>query len=1022
LKEETLTAGPSWKLGTSNVSIMSEDESVDLAAPRSGPRHGNFMDQEGVSTTAEAERGGNTDDDTETVNTVDEKYGDHVSLGDSMLGDSNQVSVAPLSAFRSSHAYGSDEDNSFLYDDIAAIPLKRFNSMALNKGFDKTQKIEYALKANLARGVVQRTVYFDAQGAKHVEHEPWGLWAFSDFSGLGVGVRLYFLRLKMVVLMMLMMGIMNAPAMYAYLQYDNIGPAFATAFKLEQLSLGNVGDRSTTASADLKSETEFLWFDLDRTDLGIMASVLDGLGVMVGLCFWAYMVRQHAHASVQHKKLSHNVSNYSVLVKGLPKDFTDLFSFETWFQDTYGQVHDVAMVETGETLLELYRSRGLLAQHIEQLNEESEDENAERMVLIRRKEALDAKIHDEKETPSKRLLYGAFVTFECRADQRACLQHNSSYWYMRLKRRFKQFAESFHKFQGHKVQITAAPDPSNLRFEHLNFSWKEKVGRRVGTAAVYCMVLAIATTCTFLATSNRTGLDFSESGCPKGITASAAASASSGSIERTCYCRELGLTEMLRDAVDCEEVFWEVMLDGFLGFLAIICILSFNTTFVYLSQYLVKLEKHFIRTTEEMKIAGRLTISIILSSGVVAVAAAANAQEWVSSSFVDFLWSGKYKDFSSRWYTDVGVLVTFSTSVFIFSPHGIPMVQLAWRSCRRRCISEKDTQQRILVLLAGYNFHCAERNAVDLAVFVVILIYSSGIPLLYFTGVLVYGSRYWVDKISLLRLYDSPPKYDERLNRHFLFWVPYAFLLHEAFAVWMFSARQLSTAANIGLAVLSEVDTIDNSDLSFGERMSGGQVIFQLINCVLLVGLCVTLLFVHPERLLRCIIDNTSKEEVLEHEVTITSLKNNGVKLSSYHMEDCARYAPAFMRTTSMKQMQRVGLHHVADSIDDFVPRFSISKHSSDRSSYGMESVSYSDSKQCPALSPVPEPDASAVDFPSIGESNLSSVLPPQEQEMHPEHAMLMLMSKHRLVSPDPAFQAKQHSVLFSVQPASHEI
>jgi hypothetical protein len=218
------------------------------------------------------------------------------------------------------------------------------------------------------------------------------------------------------------------------------------------------------------------------------------------------------------------------------------------------------------------------------------------------------------------------------------------------------------------------------------------------------------------------------------------------------------------------------------------------------------------------------------------------------------------------------------------------------------------------------------------------------------------------------------------------------------------------------------VDTIDNSDLSFGERMSGGQVIFQLINCVLLVGLCVTLLFVHPERLLRCIIDNTSKEEVLEHEVTITSLKNNGVKLSSYHMEDCARYAPAFMRTTSMKQMQRVGLHHVADSIDDFVPRFSISKHSSDRSSYGMESVSYSDSKQCPALSPVPEPDASAVDFPSIGESNLSSVLPPQEQEMHPEHAMLMLMSKHRLVSPDPAFQAKQHSVLFSVQPASHEI
>ena len=44
------------------------------------------------------------------------------------------------------------------------------------------------------------------------------------------------------------------------------------------------------------------------------------------------------------------------------------------------------------------------------------------------------------------------------------------------------------------------------------------------------------------------------------------------------------------------------------------------------------------------------------------------------------------------------------------------------------------------------------------------MIYSSGMPLLYFISMFQYIATYWVDKYLFLRLYRSPPRYGMEMS------------------------------------------------------------------------------------------------------------------------------------------------------------------------------------------------------------------------------------------------------------------
>lgn len=69
----------------------------------------------------------------------------------------------------------------------------------------------------------------------------------------------------------------------------------------------------------------------------------------------------------------------------------------------------------------------------------------------------------------------------------------------------------------------------------------------------------------------------------------------------------------------------------------------------------------------------------------------------------------------------------------------------------------------------------------------VTLMYGGGMPLLYVCAMISFFAIYWVDKITLLRVYKTPPRYNKKLMSASRSWLVPALIIHLIFSFWMFS-------------------------------------------------------------------------------------------------------------------------------------------------------------------------------------------------------------------------------------------
>ena len=62
-------------------------------------------------------------------------------------------------------------------------------------------------------------------------------------------------------------------------------------------------------------------------------------------------------------------------------------------------------------------------------------------------------------------------------------------------------------------------------------------------------------------------------------------------------------------------------------------------------------------------------------------------------------------------------------------------------------------------------------------------LYSGGIPILNVICFFAFVAQYWVDKHLLLKHYKRPPRYSHKFNNKVIRLLPYAVILHCAFAL-----------------------------------------------------------------------------------------------------------------------------------------------------------------------------------------------------------------------------------------------
>ncbi|RLN89705.1 hypothetical protein BBJ28_00011883 [Nothophytophthora sp. Chile5] len=203
-------------------------------------------------------------------------------------------------------------------------------------------------------------------------------------------------------------------------------------------------------------------------------------------------------------------------------------------------------------------------------------------------------------------------------------------------------------------------------------------------------------------------------------------------------------------------------------------------------------ERHTSASTRTLKVAVRMFGAQFLNTAVIVLIV--NAALGLSSVPVaGELLKGKYKDFERGWYPTVGMSITTTMLLNALLPQlqlfGLIYVVAPLRRWhKRRSIR---TQEQMDKLYAGPVFDVSVRYPMVLNSVFVTLVFSGGSPVLLFIAAVTAAGTYWLDKLSILKLYAVKTAYDEQLGEVTVQMLPWTLALHLGFSAWMYGNTKL---------------------------------------------------------------------------------------------------------------------------------------------------------------------------------------------------------------------------------------
>jgi hypothetical protein len=187
------------------------------------------------------------------------------------------------------------------------------------------------------------------------------------------------------------------------------------------------------------------------------------------------------------------------------------------------------------------------------------------------------------------------------------------------------------------------------------------------------------------------------------------------------------------------------------------------------------------------------------------------------------------------------------------TPHTEPLLTYFYTYCKRSCDSKccnggrktkRNTRSEYIELYLGPQFDIGGRYSQILTTIFVVLIYSSGMPILYVCCFLFLFFTYWIDKFLILRFYRNPPHIDLYMSKLFYFIILFGVIIHYCFGIWIYGNDQILTnSANTYLQSVS--DWVKNL-MHYEDKSFAADVLNRITyghNIIVLIYLC--LLFVY---------------------------------------------------------------------------------------------------------------------------------------------------------------------------------
>ncbi|GFR42972.1 hypothetical protein Agub_g3971 [Astrephomene gubernaculifera] len=700
---------------------------------------------------------------------------------------------------------------------------------------------------------------------EHTHHEIFDMKTpITELKEFGEGILLYFYLLKYTAMLFAVLAIF--PGMLLMV-FNGLGGWYDRA-DIERTTLGNYGllsyngrsselNITTSAAAHRAASSEGAVTALfqstvtatpahvhgmNKRSLLVAMTVLDMLGVLLFFGYSAFMiwfVRVTARAADRNTT---TIKDYAVRVAGgLPPD-TGEEALQEYLVAAAGEGAEIVQVELCrkvDSLLALVLERGVVVQQLERARAELQrtaetypkvpvDLEVELLAAKFRLDDLNQAIKQEQALADKHQVVTAFVTFataEARYRAMEALPRSRMRQLrMPADKKFDNKGVGRAAKRPAALDVSAAPEPSDIQYENLEYTKLHRLVRRLFTNAAKYIVLLIGFLLVSLAPALRMGLSSSGSGPSKAACeASCTYTDAAGNYvlsdsARSLYkgCDSQAGTGALPNKLDCEEqsvcyeCFCRAALSGGLygelvycsrfssvvavatsaQVLAVLGIVVANAMIEYAIGWLTRQEKHHTRSRQAVSMARGLFITQFVNtafSNLLANLYLPGPAKSVSGSFLaGYIFAGSYADTTPNWFHDVGRPIVISIAVNTAILHIKVLFRWWWR---RRCVSSRYrclTQAQLNKAYSGHDFELSLKYGQHLYVLFVVMTYSGGMPVMYLLAAVHFASAYWSEKFELLRVCKRPLAYSRDLADYVSTTIPFAALWHLTLATWMY--------------------------------------------------------------------------------------------------------------------------------------------------------------------------------------------------------------------------------------------
>ncbi|CAI2377567.1 unnamed protein product [Moneuplotes crassus] len=688
-----------------------------------------------------------------------------------------------------------------------------------------------------------------------------------EFGRYGVGLYLYMLYIKHIIIAFAIMTLIAIPAFasnisggyYAHRNFSVLGYTM----------LGNQDgfEEGTQLQHGIKAHSDN---DLQK----YLVIYSDLANTLFFFCFIYYLKYIGAVAIKEALYKTQTPSDYTLYVTGLPNEYQTvkdarpedgkeattkyritIHEVEEHFAQ-YGKVVEVIFARKFGKMMKIYKKQDALNKKIFKreakiriLAEEngrnpnkevSLDQKLQKLVLRDRKMEQDIRNNYPKIRSYDDLhAFGAFVIFDDVLSCNRCFldykESNRLLYQNRLK-----FLDKY------QIKCQYADDPVNINWDNLEVGRCESFRRSALTIAIAAGLLCITFLVVYVMRSFQNSLADPD-GCETYEIYDTNSVDRSNNEAVTCVCINDGFFSIIFQPSKhnvCETYIRDYILRTLVTVVVSLIVSMINFMIKIVFRTLAKYERYKSLIHETESIFWKLFVSIFINMAILLLLINANFQsiglikdisDWLPIGG-DLFFSGRYEDLDRSWYPRVGLAFCVLMISTIFSNLVSTGMWEVIRMYKRNIHAKKQLLQCDMnENMLGGVFEMDAKYGMSLAIIFLANLYYGSIPLLCPIMSIYFFIQFWLDKLYITKFARKPPHYQRNLHNMMIKIIPYSTFLHCAFSLWAYGNPEI-WPENVEARVVDGITRYYPEERTFSERLfNHNSLPHFILLCVLII-------------------------------------------------------------------------------------------------------------------------------------------------------------------------------------------